>query len=191
MFDYNILDKKSVKKQDKKPLTLLIINFLMLSAGLALVAVPTTLALIRLTTGSSNYLIYGIPIGGGYQVYWSDIAYSLMVIASCGILLFDKELFGYRDLFKKHQRILFPVYYIGMVAFIIWVLYIGIFEFSNPFDPNYLESLSTEPGILFILSVFSHGSYYSYMQERISHPLRLKKRCMSWDSSLSKLLVSS
>ncbi len=160
---------KASEKQDKKPLTLLIINFLMLSAGMALIAVPTFSALLRGTIGDSNYLIYGIPIGGGYQVYWSDIAYSLMILSSCCILLFDKELFVHRDLFKKHQRILFPIYYIGIVIFIIWALYIGIFEFSNPSDPNYLESLSTGPGILFIvLSVFPWIVLFIYARKDLT-----------------------
>jgi hypothetical protein len=141
----------------------------MLSAGMALVAVPTALALLRGTTGNNNYLIYGIPIGGSYQVYWSDISYCLMVIASCCILLFDKELFGHRDLFKNHQRILFSIYYIGIVLFILWVLYIGIFEFSNPSDPNFLESLPTEPGILFIgLSIFPWIILFVYARKDLT-----------------------
>ncbi|HMF31162.1 MAG TPA: hypothetical protein VKK79_07100 [Candidatus Lokiarchaeia archaeon] len=155
------LARKASEKQNKKQLVLLAINFLMLGLGLALVAVPTSLALLRAATGNTTNIIYGIPIGGTNQIYWSNIAYALIVVSSICILLFDKELFGHRSLFGRFQYIMFTVYFAGAVIFGIWSIYIGIVEF-----PTTLESLPTVPGILFILlNIFPWLVLYIYARK--------------------------
>lgn len=131
---------KRYRVRKKEELGYLIKVFLSMMIGIGLSTIPMILCMADVDI----YLNYGIPLFvNGAALWWSNFTYLMMTIASIQILKFTMTLF------KKPSDRVFKIYVVLVIAFNIWSIYFGIFEYE-PGD----RSLTIPMAALFILLEF-------------------------------------
>ena len=66
-------------------------------------------------------ILNGIPVGGGYYLWWSNFSYCLIVMGNIFIFKFIQHIF------EKPSKFVYYIFLITNLAFLAWNVYHGIF----------------------------------------------------------------
>lgn len=128
-----------VKQRKTSEVKLLALAFTLLAISFLAATIPQLFCLFD----RSNDLIFGIPLGGGSHLWWTNFSMVLISISSISLFKFMQLVF------QKPGNRAFWVYLAANVAFMVWNIYEGVFLYV----PG-AGSMSLPLSVLFLLIVF-------------------------------------
>ena len=96
--------------------------FLFSAVGMILLGLPI---LMVLEMNPIPQIVYGIPLGNGLYIWWTNFSYIFISLGAISMLYFIKTVF------EKPNKIITLIYIALIIVFNIWSIYHGIFVFEG------------------------------------------------------------